>query len=138
MKILLGDFNSKVGWEDIFQPTTGNKSLDEISNDNRVRVVNFAMSKKLSKTQCSDILTFINLLDHLLIERHNQIDYILIGMRQHSSVLDAQSFRGADCDTDHYLVVAKIRERLAVSKKTMHKFHMERFNLKKLNQVEDK
>jgi hypothetical protein len=27
-----------------------------------------------------------------------------------------QSFRGAGCDTDHYLVVAKVRERLAVRK----------------------
>jgi hypothetical protein len=26
--------------------------------------------------------------------------------------------QGADCDTDHYLVVAKVRERLAVSKKS--------------------
>jgi hypothetical protein len=25
-KILLGDFNSKVGWEDIFKPTIGNES----------------------------------------------------------------------------------------------------------------
>jgi hypothetical protein len=42
----------------------------------------------------------------------------LIDRRWHSSVQDAQSFRGAaDCDTDHYLVVAKFMERLAVSKK---------------------
>jgi hypothetical protein len=40
MKILLGDFNVKVGWEDIFKPTIGNESLHEISNDNGVRVVN--------------------------------------------------------------------------------------------------
>jgi hypothetical protein len=39
---------------------------------------------------------------------------------------------------DHYLVVTKIRERLAVNKQGSHKFHMERFNLKKLKEVEDK
>jgi hypothetical protein len=43
-----------------------------------------------------------------------------------------------DCNTDHYLVVAKVRERLAVCKQTTHRFHMERFNLKKLNEVEGK
>jgi hypothetical protein len=36
------------------------------------------------------------------------------------------------------LVVAKVRERLAVSKQTTHRFHVERFNLKKLNEVEGK
>jgi hypothetical protein len=34
-------------------------------------------------------------------------------------------------------VVAKFRKRLAVSKQT-HIFHVERFNLKKLNEVEGK
>jgi hypothetical protein len=35
-------------------------------------------------------------------------------------------------------VGAKIRERLAVNKQLSHKFHVERFNLKKLNEVEGK
>jgi hypothetical protein len=39
---------------------------------------------------------------------------------------------------DHYLVVAKIRERLAVNRQEWYKFYMERFNLKKLNEVEGK
>jgi hypothetical protein len=34
--------------------------------------------------------------------------------------------------------VAKVRERLAVSKQTTHRVHMEEFNLKKLNEVEGK
>jgi hypothetical protein len=34
--------------------------------------------------------------------------------------------------------VAKVRERLAVNKETIPRFHMERFNLKKLNEVEGK
>jgi hypothetical protein len=34
--------------------------------------------------------------------------------------------------------VAKIRKRLAVNKQGSHTFHMERFNLKKVNEVEGK
>ncbi|KAJ4434273.1 hypothetical protein ANN_22825 [Periplaneta americana] len=37
MKILLGDFNAKVGREDIFKPTIGKESLHVTSNDNGVR-----------------------------------------------------------------------------------------------------
>jgi hypothetical protein len=45
MKILLGDFKANVGRKD-FQTTIRNECLHEISNDNGVRVVNFATSKK--------------------------------------------------------------------------------------------
>ena len=38
MKILLGDFNAKVGRENIFQPTIGIESLHPESNDNGIRL----------------------------------------------------------------------------------------------------
>jgi len=47
MKILLGDFNTKVRREKIFKPTIGNESLHQDSNDNGVKIVNFATSKNL-------------------------------------------------------------------------------------------
>jgi len=47
MEILLGDFNAKVGRENIFKPTIGNESLHQDSNDKGVRIVNFATSKNL-------------------------------------------------------------------------------------------
>jgi hypothetical protein len=47
-------------------------------------------------------------------------------------------FKITDCDTDLYPLVPKVRERLAVNKQRLHRFHMERFNLKKLNKVEGK
>jgi exonuclease III len=49
MKILLGDFNAKVGRKDIFKPVIGNESLHKATNDNRVRVVNFETVKNLSR-----------------------------------------------------------------------------------------
>jgi hypothetical protein len=52
------------------------------------------------------------------------------------NVLDVQSYRAADCDTGHYLVVAKVKERLAVNKQRSHRFHVERFDFKRLNKVE--
>jgi len=42
-------------------------------------------------------------------------------------MLNVQRFRGAECDTDHCVVVAKVRKRLTVSKQTTLKFDVERF-----------
>jgi hypothetical protein len=50
MKNLLGDFSVKVGREDIFKPTTGNKS------SHKIRVINFATSKNLVVKR-SDVLS---------------------------------------------------------------------------------
>jgi len=47
MKILLGDFNAKVGRGDIFKQITGQESHQKDSDYNGVRIVTFATSKNL-------------------------------------------------------------------------------------------
>ncbi|PNF35277.1 hypothetical protein B7P43_G04807 [Cryptotermes secundus] len=78
MKSLLGDFNDKVGREDIFK-------------------VNFATSKNLPVK--STMFPHCNI--HKFTRTspdgkiYNQIDHILIYRRRHSSILDVRSFRAA-------------------------------------------
>ena len=58
--------------------------------------------------------------------------------RRQSSILDVRSFGEADCDTNCYLLVAKLRGRLSVNKKAAQKFDGKRLNLRKLNKLEIK
>jgi hypothetical protein len=79
MKILLRDFNAKVGREDIFKPTIGNESLHKICIDNGVRIVNFATSKNLIVK--STTFPHHNIHKYTWTSpdgnTHNQIDHIL-------------------------------------------------------------
>jgi 3-methyladenine DNA glycosylase Mpg len=51
---------------------------------------------------------------------HSQSDHGLKDRQRNSSALNVQSFRAADYDTNHYLVVGKVGKRLAVNKQTSH------------------
>ncbi|KAJ4450080.1 hypothetical protein ANN_01487 [Periplaneta americana] len=140
MKILLGDFNAKVGREDIFRPTIGKESLHAISSDNGVRLVNFATSKNLIVKSITfpykDIHKYTWTSPDGLT--HNQIDHILIDKRRHTSIVDIRTFRGADCNSDHYLVIGELRERLSVAKQVEQQVNITKFNNLKLKDEEAK
>jgi len=108
------------------------------SNDNGVRLVNFATSKYMVFK--STMFPHRNIYKYTCTssngKTHNQIIHVLIVRRWHSSILDVRSFSGADCDTGHYLLIAKFRERLSVSKQAAQRFDRQRFNLRKLNEPE--
>ena len=82
--------------ENIFKPTTGQESLYQDSNDNGVRIVNFATLKNL--------VVKSTMFPHRNIHKytwnspygktHNRIDHVLIDRRWQSSVLDVRSFGG--------------------------------------------
>jgi hypothetical protein len=127
-----------MGREDIIKQAIGNESLHQDNNDNGGRVIKSVTSKNLVVK--STMFPNRNIRKYTWTSpdgrTHNRIDCILIDRRWHLSVLDVRSFRRADCDTDPYLVVAKVRERLAVSKQAAEKFDVERYNLRKLSELE--
>ena len=115
-KYVIGDFNAKIGKESIYKGIIGMHSLHRQSTDNGCRLINFAASRNLviSSTcfphknihkgtwRCNDVV--------------NQIDHILIDSRHASNVMDVRSYRGANIDSDHYLVMAKVRARISRAK----------------------
>ena len=101
-----------MGIENIFKPTNGNESLHQESNYKAVRIVNFATSENLVLKSTMYPQRGIHKYTWTSPggKTHNQIEHILIDRRWHSIILDVQSFKGVDCDTDHYLVFAKVGE----------------------------
>jgi hypothetical protein len=70
MQILLVNFNAMIGRDCIFKSTIGNKILHHISNDNEIRVINFATLKSLVvNSAIFHIAKFINTLGFMM-ERH--------------------------------------------------------------------
>ena len=122
----------------IFKPTIGNESLHQVSDDG-VGVINCTTSKTNLALK-SKMFSHRNIRKYTWIspegKTHNQSNHISIDRRWRSSILDIRSFRGADCDTDHYMVVTKVRGSLAVSKQVTQTFCGERFNLRMLNELE--
>ena len=102
-----------MGRENIFKPTIGNGILHQDTNDNDVRIENSATSNNpFVKSMMSHAETFIRKTwpspDG---KTHNHIDHTFIDTRYHSSILHVRYFRGSDYDTEHNLVVAKVREK---------------------------
>jgi hypothetical protein len=89
IKILL-DFSAKVGREDIFKPAVENEILHESSNDNEVRVVNFATSKNVIVK--STMFPHHNIHKYICTstdgKMHSQIDHVLVDKRWHLSIVD--------------------------------------------------
>jgi hypothetical protein len=77
--------------KDILKTTIGNESLHKISNDNGVRLVNFA-NIKIPQSTVSTISPHHNSHKYTWTSSegkiHNQIDHILTDIRRLPSVLD--------------------------------------------------
>ena len=137
VKIILGDLNAEIGQEEIYRPIIGKYSLHTLSNDNGIRLIYFACSKNM--------VVASTLYNHKDIHKttwrspdgqtHNQTDHLLIDARHVSNVMDVRTFRGANIDSDHYLLISKIRSRISNARKTCGSC-ARKFNIEKLKTPE--
>jgi hypothetical protein len=92
--MVIGDFNDKIGKEEIYRDTVGGHSLHENTNDNGQRITDFAVSK--------DLVVSSTYFPHRDIHKytwtspdettHNQIRHVLIERRNASSIMDIRTY----------------------------------------------
>jgi hypothetical protein len=84
MKILLRDFNTKIGKEDIFKPRVGKDSLNENSDDNGVKSSKLCQVKNIwfLRAQSAHIVPLMNIHSTSPDEKmHSEINRSLIYSR---------------------------------------------------------
>ena len=126
MKILLSNFHAIVGWEIIYQSTIENESVHTESNDSGIRQAYFATSKSFTVNSIK--------YPNYNIHKYNwtspeAIYHVLIDRRKQICIIDIQSLGEADCDTDFYLVVTTIQDRLSWQNKIKKHLVADRYNL---------
>ena len=111
---VMDDLNAKIG----------SKTADykEILGRHSVGVLNNSRQRLLEFYQLNDLVVGVTLFEHKDIHNfiwnapngktENQIDYFCIKRRFRHSLLDVRDYRGADIDSDHQLVIAKLELKL--------------------------
>lgn len=119
IKIMIGDFNAKVGKENIFKGAIGSYSLHDNTNGNGMRLIDLATERNMVISSTKFPHRRIHTATWVSPDRMttNQIDHVLIDARHSSDIMDVRSFRGPNIDSDHFLVAARFRARLSNSKK---------------------
>ena len=127
---IIGDWNTKVGSQEM-PGVTGKFSLG-VQNEAGQRLIEFCQENTLGHSK------------HPLFQQHkrrlytwtsphgrhqNQIDYILRSQRWRSSIQSAKTRPGADCGSDHELLIPKFRFKLKKVGKTTRPFRYD------LNQI---
>lgn len=119
IKIVLGDCNAKIGKEEIYMPIIGRHSKHNNSNDNGKRIISFAAEMGLRIVSTNFAHKEIHKATWLAPNGRysNQIDHVLIQSQYVKNVIDTRSYRGADADSDHFLVIMKMNQKWGIKKK---------------------
>lgn len=136
--IVLGDFNAKVGKESFIKTVAGSYSLHNETSPNGMKLCQLAENNALKIVSTA--------YQHKDIHKDtwktpggeitNQIDHVLVNARRRSSVLDIRSYRGANCDSDHYLVRIKVRQKISSSENAKGS-KRQKWNTQKLREEEE-
>jgi len=116
IKIILGDFNAKVGKENLYKPTPGNESLHNETNNDGIKMIQFAIFKGFNVRRTTFPHKDIHKETWYSAEgrKANQTDNVLITNRFRIAITDIRALRGPDIGSDHNLVKINFKVKLRV------------------------
>jgi exonuclease III len=137
IKIIIGDFNAKVGSDNKdLETIMGKQGLGNSRNNNGGRLIDFCTTHQLfiggSKFIHRDIHKYT--WDAPNNVTKNQIDHFLISKKFIGSLMDVKAICGADVFSDHQLLVGIVRLRPSVA--FQHRTKSRRFNIHRLRDEE--
>ena len=114
IKLIIGDFDAKVGEDNMGRKEVMGKHAVGVRNDNRSRLADFCDYNNLVITGPCFPHREIHKLTWCSPDGQtlNQIDHIIVSRQHRSSVTDTRVMRNADISSDHYLVRTKLRLKL--------------------------
>lgn len=134
-KILLGDFNAQIGREKIYRHTVGEFPAHRFTNKNGTRLIELCQQNNLKIMSTSlrkdprKQKTWRSPIQQI---GEFQIDHVAISYPVQREIHDVQVRRGANVDSDHYLIRIKIK----FTPKRIHqkKTYLKKFDTKKLKE----
>jgi endonuclease/exonuclease/phosphatase family metal-dependent hydrolase len=114
--LTLGDFNAKPGKEQSHKDITGRHSLHEVTNNNGHRLMQYAgiNSFKVLSTWYPRKDIHKGTWKIPGTNDTNQIDHILVSKKWATDIENIRTYRGANSDSDHFLVGARLKQKIAL------------------------
>ena len=116
MILIVGDYNAKIGKVVAYQNVSGKYSLHNITSSNGEKVCSLAEANQLMIMSTCFEHKWIHKTAWILPDNKtmNEVDHILVNERWKSAVQDVRTYLGPNCDSDHWMVMAKIKQRISM------------------------
>ncbi|XP_031334013.1 uncharacterized protein LOC116164026 [Photinus pyralis] len=132
VKIVLGDLNAKIEREEEYIKVTGGNSKHHESNENGKIAIQFALENKLKVMSTNFKHREIHQTTWISpdAKTKSQIDHVLMESKHQRYIQNVRSYRGADIDSDHILIIATLRQgppkNWKAAKTTLVKYNVEK------------
>jgi endonuclease/exonuclease/phosphatase family metal-dependent hydrolase len=134
--ITLGDFNAKLGKVQMYRDTTGRHSLHETTNNNGFRLVQYATTNNFKVLSTWYPRKDIHKGTWKIpgTNETNQIDHMLVSKMWATDIENIRTYRGANSDSDHFLVGARLKQKIAYTMRNKADKRI-RWNISKFDEI---